>query len=159
MKGFTLVEIMLSVALLAVFIPAFIYVFSFSTFAVSQGENYSQAYSIGQEQMEAILTLKNTGGSVWDWTTTPSNTAAGEYYQPSQTAGVWSLGAKTTTPAASGEFTKLVEIKEVKRCGNTICSDAWGVVDQHSREIVVTVKWKENGQDTSVDLITIVNNI
>lgn len=157
-NGFTLIEIILAIALLAVFLPAFIYVISFSTQAVSQGEKFSKAYSLGQEQMEAIIKLKNDAGANWDWTTTPVNTAAGEYYQPQLTAGAWVLGSKTTTPATS-EFTKLVQIKPVKRCGSAICDEAWGVTDPYSREISVEVIWSERGQEQNVELVTIVNNI
>lgn len=158
-KGFTLVEIMLSIALLSAFVPAFIYVFSFSSFSVIQSNNYSQAYTLGQEQIEAILNLKSLSGANWDWVNTPINTNLGEYYQPSETMGNWTLGNKTTSPLQSDKFTKLVEITDIKRCGNAICNEPWGIVDLYSRKITVTINWKENGQDTNIKLLTIVNNI
>lgn len=158
-KGFTLIEIMLSIALLAIFIPALIYALGFSTFTVSQGEKFTIASSAAQEQMEAVIKLKNENGSNWDWVNTPDYTSTGEYYQPQLVSGAWQLGSKTTIPSETDGFTKVVEINQVKRCAKDLCDDSWGITDPHSRKVTVKVTWKENGQDQTVSLTSLLTNI
>ena len=157
-KGFSLVEVVLSVALLAVFLPAFVHLFSFSTFATSQGEKFTQAHAIAQEQMEVIIFLKNVGGGDWDWTSTPFDTASAENYQPQFNAGTWDLGPiMSSEPIPVDGYTKKVEIKRVLRCGVTICE--FGAPDNYSREIRVIVGWTENGKNQEVELKTLVTRI
>lgn len=153
-KGFSLIEILIAVGLIAIFIPAIGIIFSMSIFSASQGEKFSQAYSQAQEQMEAIYFLKSKGGLDWDWVSTPVNTSAGEYYQPSQIGGVWQLGGKTTTPDGIEGFTKKVEVFQVMRCGQVICDI--GGIDDNSRKVVVFVSWQERGENNEVKLETYV---
>lgn len=153
-KGFSLVEIIIAVGLVAIFVPAIGIIFSLSIFSASQGEKYSQAYSLAQEQMEALYSLKSEGGIRWDWISTPVNTAAGEYYQPYQFGGVWQLGAKTTAPTEIEGFTKKVEISPVMRCGLAICEI--GGLDDASRKAIVYVLWNERGEEKEVTLETYV---
>jgi prepilin-type N-terminal cleavage/methylation domain-containing protein len=157
-KGFSLVEVVLSVALLAVFLPAFIHLFSFSTFATSQGEKFTKAHAIAQEQMEAVIFLKNEGGSDWDWTSKPVDTASGQNYQPQFSAGTWDLGPiQSSEPLPVDGYTKKVGIRRILRCGVTICE--FGAPDNFSREVTVIVGWTENGKDQEVELKTLVTRI
>lgn len=151
--GFSLIEIIVAVGLAAVFLPAVGMIFSFAIGSASQGEKFSQAYRLAQEGMEAAFYLKSQNDASWDWQTTPGNTASGEYYQPTQTGGVWQLGGKTTTPAVTQPpFTRKVGIVEVRRCGLVICSDPWATVDPYSRKITVHVTWPGKGQTEEVKL-------
>lgn len=158
-KGFTLVEVLLAVTLLAVFVLGLTQLLSFSVLTVKQGENFTKGNALAQEQLEALINLKNIGGPQWDWINTPVNTNPNEYYQPIYSGGSWQLGAKTTTPDLSVPQVKLIEIKPVKRCGFDLCTDVWGILDPHSRLITVTVKWLERGLDQQVVLSTVVNHI
>lgn len=151
--GFSLVEIIIAVGLAAIFLPAIGVVLSFALGSSSQGEQFSQAYSLAQEGMEAIIYLKSQNDASWDWLTTPENTLAGEYYQPSQVGGTWQLNGKTTTPVITQEpFTSKTEITEVRRCGLVICNEPWAPVDPYSRKITVYVSWLEKGQVQEVRL-------
>ena len=57
-NGFSLVEILMAVALSAVFIPALVHIYSLSIFSTSQGEKFSQGTALAQEQMEAVYFVK-----------------------------------------------------------------------------------------------------
>ncbi|MFH1971260.1 MAG: type II secretion system protein [Patescibacteria group bacterium] len=149
-KGFSLVEIIIAIGLVAVFLPAIGAIFSLSIFSASQGEKYSQAYALAQEQMEAVYFLKNKAGSSWDWISTPANTLIGEYYQPYQTNGIWQLGGKTVLPQETNGFNKKVEIFSVRRCGLAICE--MGVLDDYSRKINVFVSWQEKGEVSEIKM-------
>ncbi len=158
-RGFTLIEIMLAIALSMVILPALVNVLGFSLTATKQGERYTKAYAMAQEQMEAIYDLKEKGDTNWDWTTKPVETSTGEYYQPALVSGEWQLGAKTTTPAAINGFTKKVEIVCVKRdgSGNVDNSGTCDDVNYPSKLVTVYVEWEEKGQDERVEITSLVS--
>ena len=156
-QGFTLIEILLSVALLAVFIPAITDIYSLSLFTASQGEKFAQANSLAQEQMEAIFYIKDNDPG-WDWNDSTINTSPTEYYQPQIMAGNWQLGAKTSTSTPIDDFTKTVQIIEIWRDpGNhNITPTGTGSLDNYSRQAKVTVTWTEKGQPQQVTLESLV---
>lgn len=151
--GFSLIEIIIAVGLVAIFLPAVGVALSFSLRSSAQGENFSKAYRLAQEGMEATLHLKSQNDSAWDWINTPANTTPSDYYQPVQAGGVWQLGGKTTTPTvAPAPFTRKVTIIEVRRCGLIICDNPWAPVDQYSRKITIYVSWPEEDQTQEVKI-------
>ena len=160
-KGFTLVELIVAIGLSALFLPAIIYVYSFSLRSASQGEGYTQGYALAQEQMEAIYFLKKNSPD-WDWTDSSINTNSIEYYQLQNGAGGWILGSKipkTTLPSEADGYpgyTAIVEVLEVRRDSGSIV-ESGGLIDDLTRKIVITVSWKENGVPVDIDLISYVS--
>lgn len=156
-KGFTLIEIMLAVALAAVILPALIGTLGFSLQSSKQNENFTNAYALAQEQMEAVYTIRNRGDASWEWTSSsPENTSTGEYYQPHFSSGKWLLGSKTSSPSENDGFTKKVEIIPVKRDALDVLSDdPWAMEDDNSRLVKVSVSWKENSEIQEVELETL----
>ena len=159
-KGFSLIEILIAIALAAIFVPAISKLFTLSLQSSSQGRAYSEAYTIAQEQMEAILYLKSQNDPTWDWINTPENNADSppDYYQPQFTSGTWQLGTKTTTPAIRNGYTSTVTISPVHRCGDEICQDESAPIDPEAdiglftKFITVTVSWLESGHPKQVEL-------
>ena len=150
-KGFTLIEIIISIGLAAIILPALFFVFSFSLTSASQGENFTKAYSLAQKDMESVFYMKDQGIDVWDWGDTSLNTGSGEYYQPNLVAGSWELGdKKIVIPEPVDGFTRKVEISDVGRCGLNICDS--GTYDGTTKKITVTIGWLEKGQDQEVKL-------
>lgn len=156
-KGFTLVEILIALALVAILIPAFITALHFSIFTSGQGDSFSRAYALAQEQMEVIYLLKNEGGWTWD-DTSPLNTAPGSYYQPVKSGNTWTLGSMTSAPIPDGFYTKKVEIKPIMRDAAGVINGSPPLTDdnENSRFVTVYVKWKENGITQEVKLESII---
>jgi len=121
-KGFTLIEIIVAIGLAALILPALIIVFSFSIQSAGQGENFTKAYALAQKEMETIYGLKEQGGTAWDWVNTP-------------------LNSTTTTPLTEG-FTQTVQISDANLYGSV----------NDTRKIIVTINWKEKGQNQEVKL-------
>lgn len=152
-QGFTLVEVIVAIAISAIFLPAIGTMLSLSLQTSVQSERFTQAHGLAQEGMEAIFNLKSQANSSWDWTDSPENTEANEYYQPTEVDGVWHLGLITENPIVAPQpFTRKVQIKEVRRCGGTICDDVSASVDINSRKITVSVSWPEKGETQKVEL-------
>lgn len=121
-SGFSLIEILIAIALVAVFIPAIATIFSLSLQSSSQGEKFSQAYSLAQQGMEEKFNEK----TAWLWTSSnPTN-------------GI-------TTNNLPNNFTRNIEI--VKACRDlatkNLCDCSSCSEDNESRRIIVTVSWPE----------------
>src|SRR4030042_2338141 len=158
-NGFTLIELLIAIGLTALFLPALVFVFSFSLGSASQGENYTQAYALAQGNNETIYYLKENS-SDWNWTLlSPLNTSSTEYYQPSKPTGSWILGSKTPIPHEVDGYTTTVQIFQVERNISTgnITEGQGDDIDPKTRKIVVNVAWKEKGEDTSIDLVSYVS--
>lgn len=158
-KGFTLIELLIAMGLSALFLPALVFVFSFSLGAASQGESYTQAYALAQENMEAIYHLRKN----WDWDATPIDSDDSMFYQPYKVSDDWFLGTITNTPLKKDDgYLVTVQIDKVERVdsnGDGILDDiveTGGAEDKTTRKIIVTVTWKEKGVDTSIDLVSYV---
>lgn len=152
-NGYSLIEIIIAIALAAIFLPALGTIFSLSLTSASEGEKYSLAYQLAQEGMEAIYYLKSQNDEEWDWVSTPANTDVDEYYQPSQTGGNWLLGDKTKTSVVTKvPFTRQVTLGPVRRCLGEICDDGLAPLDPYTRLVIVTVSWEEKGTPQTVEL-------
>ncbi len=157
-QGFTLIEVLVALALILTFTVGILSLYRLGLLSGTKATYALQARILAQEGMEAITVLRDTGGVSWDWSSTPSNTGASEYYQPSLTGSSWNLGSKMSTspapvlPTPNQKYTRTVKIDQVQRavgCGSAICSivTSGGVVDTGTRKITVTVEWsEEDGQ-------------
>ena len=161
-KAFTLIELIVAIGLSALFLPAIIFVYSFSLGSASQGEKYTQAYALAQEQMEAIYYLKEYGDD-WIWGDDSINTSSTEFYQLQKDGDGWILGSKiseTTLPAEAVGYmgyTAIVEISGVQRNEDGLIVEGGADTDHSTKEVKVTVSWLENGVPTNVDLTSYVS--
>lgn len=131
-NGFSLIEILISIAVAAVILPGVIALQSLSSFTSGQSETYTKAYSIAQEEMESIYNLKTS----WDWDN--------PLYTPSFTYG----------------FDKTINIEDVDRCGYQICPEGTpGIHDKFTKKVSVIISWKERGKDQQIELISYVAKI
>ncbi|MDP3955470.1 MAG: type II secretion system protein [bacterium] len=118
-SGFSLIEILIAIALVAVFIPAIATIFSLSLQSSSQGEKFSQAYTLAQEGMETAFSLKS---------------------QDTEDTDFWNDDT-VSLPTLPSPFTRNVALN----CGQTPdcpCLDDDGV-NPHCRQVTVTVSWPE----------------
>ena len=157
-NGFTLIELIIAIGLSALFLPALVFVFSFSLGAASQGESYTQAYAIAQENMEAIYFLKKNDTN-WNWESAPVNTTnPDDYYQPYKTSGKWNLGLITPSPQSKNGYTVTVKILPVYRDSDeNITEDQSESTDPFTRKIIVYASWMEKGELTDIELVSYVS--
>lgn len=153
--GFTFVEIIIALGLAAILLPALGQALSFAIRAAAQGEKFSQAYNLAQEDMEAIYYIKSNDPANWAWS---SASPASGVYQPSKSGNEWILGPLVTTPAvAPAPFTRTVQIFPVNRdiSGNVSVT---GSEDPNTRFIQVIVSWPEANTTQKVTLDSYVTN-
>jgi prepilin-type N-terminal cleavage/methylation domain-containing protein len=148
--GYTLIESLVAIGLIAILVPAAAFMFSFVSTVTAQADKFTRAHALSQEGMEAVMYLKNKQDSAWDWTNTPANTSGSSVYQPNLVAGVWELGTQTPTPVIDLDpFTRTLTIEPVFRNLSLQLSDS-GTPDPFARLITITVSWLDKGQVESV---------
>lgn len=149
-KGFTLVEIMVSLAIMALFLPALARLFTFAINTSTQGDMYSKAYAMSQEGIEAVYYIKENRPDIWDWDITPVNTTSTEYYQVIKSGDEWGFdgGKKSAADlSAIDGFTRSIQIFMVVRDveGNL---NSGSTEDKFTKKIVSRVSWTGiNGQE------------
>ena len=140
-KGFTLLEIIVSMAIAALILPALGSVFTFALNSSSVGDKTTSANIKAQEQLEAIYYLKEK-----DWDSVPVNTSSTAYYQLDKSSGDWVLSAETTTPASVDGYVSTVQVFSVARdgAGNL---QATGTIDPDTKKMVSKVTWVDKEQE------------
>jgi prepilin-type N-terminal cleavage/methylation domain-containing protein len=149
-KGFTLVEVIVSLAVMALFLPALARLFTFAINTSTQGDMYSKAYAMSQEGIEAIYYIKENRPDIWNWDTIPENTSPSEFYQVIKSGGEWGFdgGKKSMTDLSSIDgYTRSIQIFMVVRDveGNL---NSGSTEDKFTKKIVSKVSWMGiNGQE------------
>lgn len=153
--GFTFVEIIIALGLAAILLPALSRALSFSLRVAAQGETFSQAYALAQEDMEAVYYIKSNDPTNWAW---DSSSPADGTYQPTKSGSAWALGSLVTTPVVSpAPFTRTVQVTSVNRdiSGNI---SATGTQDPKTKLVHVVVSWPEATEMQQVTLDSYVTN-
>lgn len=148
-KGFTLVEVMVSLAIMALFLPALAKLFTFAINTSTQGDMYSKAYALSQEGIEAVYYIKENRPDIWDWDTTPVNTSTTEYYQVIKSGHEWDFDGGKKSAAdllAVDGYTRSIQIFMVVRDADGNLSGT--TEDKYTKKIVSKVSWTGiNGQE------------
>ncbi len=143
-NGFTLIELIIAIGLSAIFIPAIVYVYSFSLGSAGQGEDYTKAYALAQESMEAVYYLKENE-SRWDWNTYPAN---GSYYL-TKNGGIWTLNNIDSYPEDIDGDGYIVSVEIADRDDG---SDHF-----ETRFVTVNVLWQEKTGPTEINLVSYIS--
>jgi len=155
-RGFTFVEIIIALGLSAILLPALGRALSFSIRIASQGEKFTQAYSLAQEDMEAIYYIKSNDPINWAWT---ASSPVSGIYQPSKSSGVWDLGPIVTPTVSPAPFTRSVQISGVNRdLSSHDISLVGGGPDFNTKLVHVVVSWPEANSIQKVVLDSYVTN-
>ncbi len=119
--GFTFIEIIISIGLAAILLPALGGALSFSLRVASQGEKFSQAYNLAQQGMEQMYAAKSQD---------------------------WSTFTNSITTTVISPFTRAITIEDGLRCGFKptweICSTG-SQSDPDTKKVTVVVFWPEAG--------------
>jgi prepilin-type N-terminal cleavage/methylation domain-containing protein len=128
-SGFTLIEIVITLSLAALLLPAIGRLYTFALNSSSQGDKYSKAYAYAQEGMETIYNIKKTN---WDTLTESTST--------------------------TGEFTRSVLIYPVRRYadGELVDNLTDGSPDPFTKKVIVEVSWQGNSGVENVSITSYV---
>ena len=136
--GFTFVEIIIALGLVAILLPALSRALSFSIRVAAQGEKFSQAYNLAQQGMEEMYAQKSQ-----NWST---------------------FVGLTPTPVYISSYRREITIANGLRCGTkptwVICdaSSMGSQSDPDTKKVTVVVYWPEVGGEQNVTLNSYVTN-
>ncbi len=98
-QGISLVEVLISIALILVFIVGVSQLANIGLQGGKEGDLSIQASLLAQEGIEAMYAIRDSGGFIF--LPSPGSdsfiTSVNEYYQPIFSGGIWQLGSKRNT--------------------------------------------------------------
>lgn len=150
-KGFGLIEIIITAAIIVVSFTAFISFILFSRDATLKVQRKTEAVSAAEEAVEIVRKLKDD-----NWTANIASLTAGTTYYPKLTGSTWSL--TTTNPSPSNYYQTTVVFSSVSRDGSFNIVSSGGTNDPNSKKVVVTTTWNDSGTK-SVNLTSYIGNI
>ncbi|MEZ6255256.1 MAG: prepilin-type N-terminal cleavage/methylation domain-containing protein [Patescibacteria group bacterium] len=143
-RGFSLVEILITIGLAAILLPVFLT----SMVSIRDSRPYREkrlrASNFMQECIDAVYLAKEEG-----W----SNVATVGTYYPTITSNTWQLAAGSQT---IDDFTREIVIEDVYRNSNLDIVTSGGILDKSTKKVTVNVDWTlpNNGQVTSTFYLT-----
>lgn len=146
-RGFTLIEIVVAIALLMVIVIGGLSANNLTTTTVSINKQRSQANLLAREALEALQSIR--AANFLSLTTGP--------FHPVLDESGWHL---EENEEQIGEFIRVITLSSVMRgvaCSNPICEivSGGGITDLNSLKAEVKVTWKENNQDKQYTLNTL----
>lgn len=147
-NGFTLIESLISIAILLILVVGGLSASTLATASVILNQNRSQANFLAQEGMEAVQSVR--AGNFLSLKT-------GEFH-PVMGPSVWSL---VSGPEVVGKFTRSIIISPIERaisCFTAVCDivSGGGVTDTGSFKVNVKIAWPEVNGPKEVNLVTLV---
>ncbi len=147
-RGFTLIEVLVAVSLLTIVMVGGFSANSLAANAVLVNKMRDQANLLAREGLEALHSVRAANF--------PSLTVG--TFHPVLNSGVWTLSAGEEV---LGKHTRKITLSSVMRdlvCDTSVCNivTAGGLTDPLTYKAVVEVSWKENDEDKSYMLYTLV---
>ncbi len=128
-KGQTLIELLITIALAAIIIPALLVGFSVARSGRAQQDQRLQATTYLKEAQEAVRVVGQNG-----WTNLANGT-----YRPEVSGSTWALvsGAETI----NSNFTRQIVISDVFRDLVGAIATTGGTLDPSTKKIIISVSW------------------
>ncbi len=146
--GFTLIEVLVAVSLLTIVMVGGFSANNLAANGAGINKLRSQANLLAGEGMEALLSVRAA-----DFTSLSPGT-----FQPVYNSGIWTL-----SPGAEvlEKYTRKIVLTPVMRdmvCSTPVCDivSAGGKTDPYTYQATVEVAWKENDQDKSFALYSLI---
>ena len=129
MKGFSLVELMITIGLTAIFLPALATGFVASREGKVQQAQRLEAISLLKESQEAVRSVREAGWAVF---------AQNGTFYPAISGSTWQLLVGEQT---SGDFIRRIVISDVYRDQTGAIASLGGTLDPSTKKIIITVSW------------------
>ena len=131
-EGYSLIEAMLGVGMFGLFVSAIVGSIIYGQQSIAISGNYQRAILLSQEGVEAVRAIRDTEWNDLQYTSTGLQ----------QSGGMWEFAGEGTSDTI-GIYTRTTAISDVCRDSSDtlIDCDSGGDIDQHTKEIQVSVSW------------------
>lgn len=145
-KGIGMVEVIVSLAVIAIAFWSFYGLATYSLIVQEQNKAKIEALNLSSEAIEAVRVIRNE-----DWSNLSSLTLETRYY-PIISENKWVL-SDTEPTLINGTYNRWVIMERVYRDGNDDISAA-GMEDIQTRKITVTTEWTHRSKTNQITLVT-----
>jgi prepilin-type N-terminal cleavage/methylation domain-containing protein len=149
--GFSLVEIVIVIAIISVALMSIISFFIFSRGVNFKMARNTEATSLAEEGMEAVRKLRDQS-----WSENIADLVSGTTYYPVVSGSNWTLNLNNPG-LIKGLYTRTVKVENVVRAANSNISTS-GTADPDTKKLTVRVSWVETGNTKEVVLTTYITN-
>lgn len=151
-SGFSLVEIMVAVAIATVFFLSIYEMIIFANKITANSLRRVEAVNFAQEGIEAVRTIRDSG-----WAANIAAVANDTNYYLTISGGKWTI-TQAPVPLLNAIFTRTIKFYGVNRDVNGNIIAVGGVADPKTKRVVSNVFWTERGQVYNVSLETYITN-
>lgn len=149
-RGFSIVEILVAVFIIAIALTGLSGLSSFSLRASLLSKQTAQANSVAQETLESLRNFRD--GTYWSANGLGALAVGVDYYpQKTGSPAKWQLVQGTET---TGIFTRKIILSNVQRDANDNIVGSGGISDPQTKKVVAAVSWQERGKSHEVELTT-----
>ena len=149
-SGISLVEVIISAAILIVFVGGISSVYVSFLKTSSDGALELKSYYLLEEGIEAVKTLRDNS-----WSTNIDTLATSTDYYLEWSGTAWSA---TTTEQVIDGFYRSFSLEDVYRDGNDDIAVS-GTLDPDTKKVVIDIAWSERGATSTDSLETYMANI
>lgn len=149
-SGIGLVEVVVSAAILLVFVGAISSAYLSFLKTSSDGAENLKSYYLLEEGIEAVKTLRDTS-----WTNNIATLATSTDYYLEWTGVQW---ATTTTEIAIDQYYRSFSLEDVFRDGNDDIAES-GTLDLNTKKLIVDIEWNKRGATSTDSIETYITNI
>lgn len=146
LKGFTLLEMIVSLGFIAILLAGASEVFYLSLNIVDRSRQYTTAELLAHDLLELVVSKRNE-----DW----NSMVAGEYYFVDDPVEGITFANGTET---IDEFTRSVFITEVQRNGSGNIVESGGTVDSDTFKAEAVVTWSDRFSDREIRMVEYLTN-
>lgn len=152
-KGFGLIEIIVSAAIITISFVAILSFILFSREATLRAQRSTEALSLAEEALEVTRKIRDDG-----WTANIASKTAGTTYYPTVSGNSWVL--QTTNPSPTSYYTTTIVFSNTSRDASDNIVTSGGTNDPDTKKVVATVSWSDPGTKnvTLTSYITNFNN-
>jgi len=150
--GFSLIEIVIVIAIISIALMSIISFFIFSRGVNFKMARNTEATSLAEEGMEAVRKLRDAG-----WLANITPLASGTTYYLKFSGSSWTLDTNNSG-IIKGLYTRTVKFEDVFRDATTSNISTSGTADLDTKKLTVRVSWVETGQTKEVVLTTYITN-
>ena len=149
-KGFSLIEVMVGLAIIILTVTASSLAFQMTIKAVARANRLTQAAFLLEEGVEAVKLIRGN-----DWTNLAGLNNGTAYTLVFNNNA---FATQTTRVLINGLFDRTVTLAAVYRDSNDNIASA-GTLDPNTKKVTVTVAWRDHNSTTTKNLITYVADI
>ncbi len=150
-EGFTLVEMVVAIAIIVLFLSALVAAFNLYLKVATGNTLGAQAAFLAEEGLEGVRVMRDNG-----WTTNIATLSTTTTYYLTFQSGTWK--ATTTSSMIDATFQRTFHIYSVNRDGSSNIAVS-GTDDPNTKLVTVTLAWLNHGATSTQAVSTYLSNI